>query len=57
MIHWGWLVVAVSAGAIVGMVMIGLMAAGASEYCYRQGFQEGHAEGFNDGVAQITKVG
>jgi hypothetical protein len=57
MIHWGWLVVAVSAGAIVGMVMIGLMAAGASEYCYRQGFQEGYAAGFNDGVAQITKVG
>jgi hypothetical protein len=46
----GWLFVGLFAG-------FGLLSAGHDEMRYRNGFVEGHTEGFQDGMKELGKVG
>ncbi len=57
MIHWAFLLLALFVGVFLGMLAIGCLAAGATESSYRNGFQEGHTEGFEDGLKEVGKVG
>jgi len=48
----GWLFVELFAG-----FGFGLLSAGHNEMCYRNGFVDGHTEGFRDGMKELGKVG
>lgn len=54
---WGWLILAFFLGTVAGMFMIALLAAGGHESAYRAGFEEGHTEGYQDGLKELQKVG
>jgi hypothetical protein len=54
---WLWITIAFFVGMFFGFWVIGLLAAGATESSYRAGFQEGHTEGFEDGLKEVGKVG
>jgi len=57
MIHWAWLILAVFVAAGFGMLLMVFLAAGATESSYRAGFQEGHDEGYQDGLKEFGKTG
>jgi len=57
MISWLWLVLALFVGTGAGIFLIALLAGGRDEWDYRQGYVEGHKEGFVDGLNQFDKVG
>lgn len=61
MMHWGWLILAFFVGTVAGVFLVGLLAAGRDECCYRQGFcqglAEGHTAGFLDGIKELQRVG
>jgi hypothetical protein len=44
MISWGWLVLASFVGAMLGLVMMAFLVAGATESAYRAGFRDGKKE-------------
>ena len=46
MVHWAWVLVALSGGVIAGFLLMALFAAGASEHSWRRGYNEGREDGF-----------
>jgi hypothetical protein len=50
MIHWIWVIGALFSGAVIGFLIMCLLAAGASEHSWRCGYNEGREEGFQAGV-------
>lgn len=57
MVHWGWLLLAGFGGVVTGFLVLAFFAAGGNDYSYRLGYQEGHAEGFQDGIKQVAGIG
>ena len=57
MVHWGWLLLAGFGGVIGGFMVLALFVAGGAEHSYRMGYQEGHTEGFQDGIKQVAGIG
>jgi hypothetical protein len=57
MIHWAWAVGALFGGVVAGFLIMCLLAVGASEHSWRCGYNEGHEDGFQDGIKQFDKVG
>jgi hypothetical protein len=57
MIHWAWLLEALSAGVIVGMFVERVLAAGRDQVFCRHVYPEGLRDGFKDDLEEFKKVG
>ena len=56
MVSWFWILLALFGGFVLGIIVLGVLSSNREEEAYRDGFREGHWEGFVDGIRN-TDVG
>jgi len=57
MVNWLWLLAVGFGGFSLGIVALAIFASGRDEHFYRQGYFEGHEEGYKAGVVGKGGIG